>query len=94
MRSDTSLPQIFLEQIDKLDENQLILLNQMIVERLKLINQVHHLSALSKFHVGQKVKFNRHGRTENAVVTKLNKKTVSIVTDSQEQWNVSPSFLF
>ncbi|MCH9663444.1 MAG: hypothetical protein K0U66_07295 [Gammaproteobacteria bacterium] len=93
MDKNASLPNFLTNEIGKLNENQLILLNQIVVERLNLISQAHSLSALARFHAGQKVKFNRNGRIENATIIRLNKKTISILTDSQEKWKVSPHFL-
>ena len=49
---------------------------------------------MMEFSVGEKVRFNPPGRGEMVgVLVKYNRKTVTIVTDAGERWNVSPHLL-
>ncbi len=49
---------------------------------------------MTQFRVGQRVKFTTtDGRLITGVLTKYNRKSVGMVSDTGEQWKVSPSFL-
>jgi len=49
---------------------------------------------MAKFNTGELVEFeNSDGHTITGRVIKLNKKTVSILTSGNNQWNVAPVFL-
>ena len=80
--------------IKDLGEEQLVYLNRLIVERLKLVSQAKSTAAMSRFNIGEMVRFDTDdGRTISGRIIKLNKKTVSIVTNERERWNVAPVFL-
>jgi hypothetical protein len=80
--------------IDSLSEDELIELNHKVVARLRFLSQMRSHSAMLDFRVGERVKFHRDG--DDALVGTLiryNKKTVTVVTDAGQHWNVSPSLL-
>lgn len=80
--------------IKSLNEQELRYLNRQVVERLKLISQAHSTVAMSNFSIGDIVFFTANdGSKIEGKVFKLNKKTVSIKTAANEQWNVSPQLL-
>lgn len=80
--------------IDQLTEAELIDLNNRIVERLKFLSQMRAHSEMLEFSVGDRVTFNPDGRRPiRGVLTKYNRKTVTVITDDGQRWNVSPSFL-
>ena len=80
--------------IDKLTEVELVNLNRKIVERLKMIGQMKAHAHMMNFSIGERVGFyNNKNEIIVRVLTKYNKKTVSIITDDGIQWNVSPSLL-
>ncbi len=80
--------------IDKLSEKELIDLNHRIVERLKFLRSACNHADMMEFSIGEKVCFNPHSRAEKVgVLVKYNKKTVTVVTENGERWNVSPSLL-
>ena len=82
------------EFIKDLTEPELFYLNWLIVERLKLISQAKSTREIAKFNTGELVEFeNSDGHTITGRVIKLNKKTVSILTNGNHQWNVAPVFL-
>ncbi len=82
------------EAIKRLGEDDLLFLNRLIVERLKLISQAKSTRLMAAFTIGDQVSFqNTDGRTIQGVVRRLNKKTVSIDTADGHRWNVSPGFL-
>ena len=89
----TDLPVEIKRIIPKLDENQLILLNHQIVERLKLLNKARQLNEMSKYTVGEKVSFDHYGRIITGKIIRLNQKTVSRLTDENEKWNVAPALI-
>jgi hypothetical protein len=80
--------------ITQLSEDQLIALNHQIVERLSLMQQLRVHAKMLDFRVGEQVAFQPDGRPVLfGVLTRYNKKTVTVVTDGGEHWNVSPSLL-
>ena len=80
--------------IDKLTKKELIDLNNRIVERLKFLRSIRDHVDMMEFSIGEKVCFNPHGRGEQVgVLAKYNKKTVTIIAENGERWNVSPSLL-
>lgn len=82
------------EAIKRLGEDDLLFLNRLIVERLKLISQARSTSLMASFTVGDRVGFQApDGRALEGIVLRLNKKTVSVATDDGHQWNVAPGLL-
>jgi len=80
--------------IDKLSESELVSLNNRVVERLRFLEQVRAHSAMLEFGIGARVSFQPYDRpTVTGVLTRYNKKTVTVITDSGEHWNVAPSVL-
>lgn len=80
--------------IDSLSEQELIELNHKVVARLRFLNQARSHSAMLDFRIGQRVKFCPSGRGEIVgTLTRYNKKSVTIITDSGEHWNVAPTLL-
>ncbi|MDD3650616.1 hypothetical protein [Immundisolibacter sp.] len=82
------------EAIKRLDEEDLLFLNRLIVERLKLISQARATGLMATFTKGDRVGFQApDGRALQGSVLRLNQKTVSVVTDDGHQWNVAPGLL-
>ena len=80
--------------IDSLSEEELIELNHKIVARLRFLNQMRSHSAMLHFRIGERVKFSPSGRPDViGILTRYNKKTVTVITDSGEHWNVAPGLL-
>ncbi len=82
------------EAIRHLGEEDLRFLNRLVVERLKLIAQARSTALMSRFNIGDRVGFQAStGKWKSGIVQRLNKKTVTILTDDGHPWNVSPGFL-
>jgi hypothetical protein len=80
--------------IDHLGESELVDLNHRIVARLRFLRQLDAHEAMLEFRIGERVMFHPEGRSAVAgMITRYNKKTVSIVTDDGHRWNVAPQFL-
>ena len=80
--------------IDKLSEEELVDLNHRIVERLRFLNQMRTHSKMLDFKIGDRVTFHPEGRPPVVgMLTRYNKKTVTVITDSGQHWNVAPGFL-
>ena len=80
--------------MDSLSEEELIALNHKIVARLRFLSQMRSHSAMLDFRIGERVKFRPGGRPDVVgILTQYNKKTVTIITDSGEHWNVAPGLL-
>ncbi|MBM4350896.1 MAG: hypothetical protein FJ106_13530 [Deltaproteobacteria bacterium] len=80
--------------IDELTEAELIDLNHRIVERLRFLNQVRAHGQMLEFKIGDRVTFQPGGHPPLVgMLTRYNRKTVTIITDDGQHWNVSPSLL-
>ena len=80
--------------IDKLTETELIDLNNRVVERLRFLNQMRAHADMLEFRIGDRVTFQPQGRPPVVgMLTRYNKKTVTVITDDGQHWNVSPQFL-
>ena len=80
--------------IDKLTEAELVDLNNRIVERLRLLNQMRAHAHMLTFKIGDRVSFQPEGHpVVIGMLTRYNRKTVTIITDSGQRWNVAPALL-
>jgi len=80
--------------IDKLSEEELIDLNHRIVQRLRMINQLYAHTQMMEFKIGDRVSFKPEGHPPVVgMLTRYNRKTVTVITDDGHRWNVSPSLL-
>jgi hypothetical protein len=80
--------------IDRLNEAELVDLNHRIVERLRFLQQMRAHARMLEFKIGDRVSFQggEHGLVEG-MLTRYNRKTVTVITDDGRQWNVSPGLL-
>ena len=81
--------------IDQLTEAELTDLNHRIVQRLRFLHQARAHVKMLQFKIGERVSFTATstGRIVTGVITRYNKKSVTIMTDDGQRWNVGPSFL-
>ncbi len=80
--------------IDNLSEDELVELNHKIVERLKFLESFHAHNDMMQFKLGEQVSFEPSGRGRQVgTLVKFNKKTVTVMTESGQKWNVSPHLL-
>ena len=80
--------------IDKLTEAELIDLNNRIVERLRLLSQMRAHGQMLQFRIGDRVSFQTEGRPAViGMLTRYNRRTVTVITDSGQRWNVAPVLL-
>jgi hypothetical protein len=81
-------------EIDGLSEEELVKLNHRIVARLRFLSAARSHQAMMGFRIGERVKFHPDGRGELlGVVTRYNKKTLTVITDSGEHWTIPPRML-
>ena len=80
--------------IDQLTEAELIDLNHRIVERLRFLDQMRAHVEMLEFKIGDRVTFQPPGQSQlEGMLTRYNKKTVTVITDTGQRWNVSPTLL-
>ena len=80
--------------IDRLSESELIDLNNRVVERLRFMNQLRAHTQMLEFSIGDRVYFEPSGRPPvEGMLTRYNKKSVTVITDDGQRWNVSPNCL-
>jgi hypothetical protein len=80
--------------IDKLTEEELTDLNHRIVARLKMLREARAHGEMMAFRIGDRVSFKPDGGPRIVgMLTRYNRKSVTVVTENGERWNVSPSLL-
>ena len=80
--------------IDELSEAELVDLNHRIVERLRFLSQMRAHSKMLEFKIGDRVSFQPEGLPPvTGMLTRYNRKSVTVITDDGHRWNVSPAFL-
>lgn len=80
--------------IDNLSESELIELNNRIVQRIRILNKMRSNKEMMKFNVGDRVMFEPEGHSlVVGMITRFNSKTVTVITDEGERWNVMARFL-
>lgn len=80
--------------IDHLTESELIELNHKIVERLRLMRQIHAHKEMFQFKIGDRVTFHPSGHERlTGTLTRFNRKSVTVIADNGGHWNVAPSLI-
>ncbi|MGE5216160.1 MAG: hypothetical protein ACM3SP_04050 [Chloroflexota bacterium] len=80
--------------IDELSEAELIDLNHRIVERLRFLSQMRAHSQMLDYKIGERVTFHPDGYPQLfGIVSRYNRKTVTVITDAGQRWNVAPGLL-
>jgi len=80
--------------IDSLSEEELLELNHKIVARIRFLREMRSHVQMLDFRIGERVRFQPSGRLEiTGTLTRYNKKSVTVITDSGEHWNVAPGLL-
>lgn len=80
--------------INNLTEAELVDLNNRIVERLRFLHQARAHTRMLDFKIGDRVSFQPEGRPMLVgVLTRYNRKTVTVITDGGERWNVAPGLV-
>ncbi|MBI3530868.1 MAG: hypothetical protein HY067_23225 [Betaproteobacteria bacterium] len=80
--------------IDKLTEAELIDLNNRVVARLKFLHQMRAHAHMLDFSIGERVSFQPEGHPVlTGIISKYNRKTVTVITENGQQWNVAPVLL-
>jgi hypothetical protein len=80
--------------IDSLNYGELVELNHKIVARLKFLDSMHTHNEMMRFSPGDQVCFASPGQEKQiGTLVKYNRKTVTVITESGQKWNVSPHLL-
>jgi hypothetical protein len=80
--------------IGELTFDELIMLNRMAADRIRLMQKAGSLYYMAKFNVGDTVYWKGNdGTHRSGEIVRLNQKTASIKTKDLRQWNVSPQLL-
>lgn len=80
--------------IDRLSEAELVDLNHRIVERLRMLDQLRAHGQMLEFSIGDHIAFTPQGRPPvMGVLVKYNRRTVTVVGEDGQRWNVAPVLL-
>jgi hypothetical protein len=82
------------QDIEHLSYDELMELNRAVVARIKQIQTLKTQHQLQQFRVGHQAHFmGNEGEIVEGTIVRINKKTVSLVTEKGARWNVSPHLL-
>lgn len=80
--------------IGNLDEVALMALNERIVQRLHFLHRQKTTKALHEAEIGSGVTFEGpDGKAIRGIVIRRNRKTVTVHSDDEKHWKISPSLL-
>ena len=80
--------------IDTLTEAELIDLNNRVVARLRFLAEERAHAQMTAFRIGERVAFKAPGELVVAgMLTRYNRRSVTVVTDDGQRWNVAPNAL-
>ena len=80
--------------LDRLTESELIDLNRRVVERLRFLRHMRAHAQMLDFSVGDRISFQPPGRARLfGMLTRYNRKTVTVITEDGQHWNVAPALL-
>ena len=80
--------------IDKLTYEELIELNHKVVERLKFLEHMKAHASMMDFRIGEEVTFKPpNSERTSGIISKFNRKTVTIITKDGHSWKVYPGYL-
>jgi hypothetical protein len=80
--------------IEKMTEAELVELQNQVATRIKFFREVELKNRLSGFEVDDVVSFQPEGQpTLKGMITKFNRKTIVVVTENGQHWNLSPAVL-
>lgn len=80
--------------IENLSIDDLVELNKKVVCRIKELRAQRQFKAAAQFRMGDVVSFpNKHNKKVTGFITSIRKATISVLTETNEQWNVSATLL-
>jgi hypothetical protein len=80
--------------IKDLSMHELIVLNKMVVERIRIMQKAGTLMSMSQFNVGDRVSWNgSDGIVRSGIIIRINHKTASLDIGNKSYWTVSPQLL-
>ena len=79
--------------IDLLSIEELYVLNERIVERIKFLEQAQAHLSMMKFNLGAKVSFETSQGRQFGRLVKRNRKTVNVDTEDGRSWRIPPQLL-
>jgi GH24 family phage-related lysozyme (muramidase) len=79
--------------LNKLNEEELRELNRRVVARLNLLHKARQIKSLAKFNIGDRAYFTNDGQKVFGIITRLNQRSVSFVTEDGRRWTISPALL-
>ncbi len=80
--------------VSSLTYEELLELNKKVVAQINFLRDVKRHENMMQFNPGEKVSIDIPDQgLQRATILKLNRKTVGIITEAGEQWNVPPNTL-
>jgi hypothetical protein len=80
--------------LKELSGRELVVLNKMVIERLRLMHKAESLLHMTKFNIGDRVLWTgSDGTVHSGIIIRLNNKTASVKIGDEGYWKVSPELL-
>lgn len=94
MEQNYEIAQKMASLIEGLTFNELVALNRLTADRIRLMQKAHALVAMSQFGVGDRVSwYSQDGNKYTGEIIRINHKTASVKVSENSYWNVSPQLL-
>ena len=84
-----------INEMNKLNEDDLLILNKLIIERIKSLRSQKSFLAKSSFNLGDYVSYHskKKNKTISGKIIKINKKTADIQDEYMSIWRVDMGYL-
>ena len=80
--------------LEKMAEKELVELNHQVIARLRFLRESKAHQVMLDFRMGEKVCFTPPGeKTQQGILIRFNRKSVTVLTDDGRRWTVPPVFL-
>lgn len=79
--------------VSSMTEKELIEVNKLVIKTIKQNRMVKTEKRMEKFRPGDHVEWVRDDNTSYGIIVKLNTKTIHVLDDSGDEWNISPHLL-
>ena len=79
--------------LDKLSHQELRDINEIAYHKIQIKSKQKNLEKISKFNIGEKVSFDNDNRVIIGTIISLNQKSISVMTEDNHRWRVSPNLL-
>lgn len=79
--------------LENLSEEELLVLNEQVVAKIKELRNQKNTQQISQFKLGDMISFAYKGKKVQGIIFRINQKSISILTASNERLSLSPGLV-